>query len=282
MSDQLRRYRLPHTELAGPLDDKRIVAYGIPTDEYERLRTPDSTHHELVRARDSGALLRYLAIGERVAVVLDGTTLGDSEFRRIVEILVSRDVPFVHVFTLSSRTARHVRICAEAGASPTIVMRGFDDLEQGVRKLIAGGRGGAVAALARALPEAWGEGTKTLAVEAAVVGRRVCSVAAWAAARRESARSLDRRVGESPLPTARRLLTWMLFLHTAWRIDVEGWPPKRVAGEAGVASPHELVRRFRRVIPEQVDVTLKHLGFGDACESFLHVIGRTEFRGADR
>ena len=282
MRDQRHRHQLPRSEVAGPSDYRRLVAYGIRGDEYERLRRPDSTHHELVRATDSGALVRYLATGERVIVVLDSTTLSDAALRRTAEMLVSRDVPFVHVFALSSRTARHVRMCAEAGATPTIVARGFDDLEQNVRNLAAGGGGGAVSALARALPEAWGETTNTLVIEAAVVGRRVCSVGTWAAARRESARSLDRRVAVSPLPTARRLLTWMLYLHTAWRIDAQGWPPKRAAGEAGVASPHELVRRFRRVIPEQGEVRLRHLGFGNACESFLHLSGRTGVHGADQ
>lgn len=275
MSDHRVPTKGLNLEISQPRDHRRLLTYGLSGEEHELLRGHESVGHELVRVSDHGALIRQMVSGERVIVVLDSATVSDSALGGIVETAASRNLPLVYVITLTPRVARHVLACSRAGVSPTIVIRGFDYLDRSIGKLIANGRApDAISAVASGFPNGWDEGTKALAAEAAVVGRGACSVAAWAGARGESVRSLDRRVADCLLPTAKRLLTWMLFMHTAWRIEAMGWPPKKAAAEAGVDSPRELARRFRRVIPEQVDAPLRRLCFPEAYESFVTTVGR--------
>lgn len=256
-----------------------VVELGLASDEYELLRLQCPIGHVLLRANDPDELLRHMSSSACALVVLDGTMFSTTAIQRIVEVAVARDLPLVLMVHLSMQTAQQLLLCAAAGASLSVVLKGFDDLPRCVAGVLASHRPlDAVSALAHRFPGDCSAQTRLLVAEAAVLGRRKSTVVEWAAVRGESVRSVERRLAEQVLPTAKHILNRILLLHTIWRISVLNWPPKAAAAAAGAATTRDLFRPLRRAGPIQMRGALKLPSFPDACDEFFRWISSPQVR----
>lgn len=253
---------------------RRILTYGLSMEELDQLRRYEAANYELVIVNDVASLIERIASGACKLAVLDSASLSDSAMRECATAAHLRGLPLLLVIRLTQRAARHVLTCAATQLSLAVAVRGIDSIERGVETLVDNKRPtDALLQIAQRLPAAWAQPNRGLATEAALVGRRVCSVPEWAVMRKTSVRTLERQISRAFRVTPTRLLAWMLFLHTAWRIDELGWSPKRAATESGASSPYELRRRFQRTVPANSALPLRHLSFPDACDAFAGFLG---------
>jgi hypothetical protein len=118
-----------------------------------------------------------------------------------------------------------------------LCLRGFDSLETMVSSLCAGAseRRGDGAIIERVVPLVPPDGGDILTA-ATMCGHRRLRVDEFAKAYGTPLRTIEYRLGRSGIVPPREVLGWMLALHSAWRLDILGWPPKRVAAAAGFSS----------------------------------------------
>lgn len=87
-----------------------------------------------------------------------------------------------------------------------------------------------------------------IVVAATVLGERHASMSVLAALCELSERRLEERLAEVRTLPGKRLMMWMLSLHSMWRLERLGWPAKRAASEAGFATPDGLSRLVQRTV----------------------------------
>lgn len=249
-----------------PRTCRHVLALGLTSSEMDLL-TRDAPHATTVvhTVRELQRLLMSYALPIAIA---DTCALSDADVEQTAALIAKSRGWIIHLGRLSATSARHRLIAAKQGADLRVVVRGLDQWQQLLREAdVSPQAPDATSVILRALPHAWTAATKALVTEATILGRQGCPVSAWAAAKGESQRSLERHLRDSSLPTAKTLLTWTLAVHTSWRIDVLGLAPKRAAALARVSSPKELTRRLSRI--SDPHIAHRSLRFSDALRDLM-------------
>jgi len=249
----------------------RLLAFGLSVEDHQALKRQQwPWQWELVTLPNCSSLIDRMARGDHLIVVVDIDAVTDTDVSAILGAAASSGVRLAYRVSLTSRTASQIVACAHAGVPATVSLRGFDRIQESVTSLVTAthapdGTASIVARLADCLD------TESLAAatEACLVGRRAATVAGWAAVTRESTRSLERRVANTILPHPKRLLAWMLVLHTAWRVQQLGWPAKRAAADAGLSTARTLASRMQRVMGHDVATRRGRVPFLGMLELFV-------------
>lgn len=257
---------------------RRVLTFGLDNHEWAVLQRLASSHtSDMVQATSVAALIRALSTATAAdqLVVMDTSDLSKHELHEVRDTIAQLGSDLVCRIALTKRTALQFAELAQAGASPTASLRGFDRLEDAV----------STAAFERRVRDATGVIVSRLCneisadglgfgVSAALVGRQACSVDKWATLMTESRRSLERHLAEHSLPRPRRLLGWMLALHALWRVQHLNWPTKRAALEAGLPSAHSLTSRIGRLLDFDGSGPIRSQEFAEVAELFARDLQR--------
>ncbi len=184
---------------------------------------------------------------------------------------VSEYVPLLLRVRLTAPVTREIARVSKVTSNVHISLRGIDSLEADVQRLLSDGTAciaeqSIIGKIERLHPR-----IRDIVVAAAVAGRRRVGVKDFASFCEMPVRTLEWRLQAANAPTARRLLGWMVALHTAWRMDGLGWPLKRAALAAGFSSPEALgnyIQRHAQMRP----VVLCRAGFGSVLDSFMQEV----------
>ncbi len=211
----------------------------------------------------------------RAIVVVNLDRLADSEASAIVDIVAMHEASPIFHLSLSSSAAKLVASTADVVSPVAVCLKGFDGLERCVlnAELAAVDSAAGVAILAQ-LKGALGLDRFELVWSAALVGRRVTSVREWGIVFGQSTRTLERRFLERGLPGPKRVLSWMLALHTAWRVERLGWTRKQAASVCGASSPRSLATRLVRGNNVGIGGHRHMESFGDLLERCAYELGR--------
>jgi hypothetical protein len=245
--------------------------YGLPREEREQVLAFESANCKIVIVPGVEELLVRIADGRHGLLVLDPRALSDVAIAKIARAVQQNDTRLVPILSFGPRAIQIVQICVATQARMAVVIRNVDQIKEHLNVLLEDeGIESGLPSILRNFPEDWPEDTRVLMTQAAILGRRATSVAQWAELRGESPHTLERRIADSLSRPPKPLLTWMLCLHVAWRIERLGLSLKTVAASAGVTSPGEIRKRLQRILPPSMDAPLKDISFTDACTAFLN------------
>lgn len=151
--------------------------------------------------------------------------------------MLSKSLPIVRV-SVSRAHVRSITRLAEAIPELHVSLNGFDDLLFDIRQALNGDfLPEAYPVILPTLGDAIGPSVEDVVAAAVIVGRRRMSVGAFLARCGLKPRAVQRRLCQSGLPTLRGFLAWSMILHSVWRMEVLGFPAKRVADLAGYSGP---------------------------------------------
>ena len=186
---------------------------------------------------------------------------------------------------LHDATARRVVTCAASLATTRISIRQRDQLAADVGAAVDSPRvyrTPPTLAVVAGLRLSSLDVVDKIVVGGIIVGRTRITVKQLADLLCMPQRTLEWRLHQSRLPTARTLLAWSAAIHAVWYLEVLNWPMKRVATTQGFPSSDSLGNYLQHHMGERPTTLQRQFGFDALIQRFVARWTRLPVFGAAR